>query len=717
MSMEESVKLVNKGEYAVLELDLQGEKVNKLSSPVMMRLQTVLDEVEKSNYKLLVILSRKKNIFIAGADIEEIKALNDKESIFKAVEEGQKIISRFEDLKIPVVAAIHGACMGGGTELALACDYRLASDASSTRIGLPETQLGIIPGFGGCVRLPRVVGLIQGLQIILPGAAIRSDKAKKIGLVDEVIPEAVFEAKVEEYVKSLLKKGAKKRRKVYSPGFAGKLMESPLLKWKIFSESKKGVMKQSKGHYPAPLKALEVVQKTYGMSNRDKAMRIEREGFAEVALTDISKNLIQLFFWMENIKKRNGLPAGSTSTAKAREIKHMAVLGAGTMGGGIAQLAADKGVFVRMKDLSNEALKRGFEAAADIWNKKVKRRRMTEKEMQAKMGHLTGSLDYAGFKNMDLVVEAVVEDMNIKKKVIAETASHCNENCIIATNTSSLSVNEMAEAHPKPENFIGLHYFNPVHKMPLVEVIRGRHTSDEVTTTVFEFAKRMGKTPVVVNDGPGFLVNRLLLPWLSEALFILEDGEDIRTVDRYYTHKFGMPMGPYRLMDEIGIDVCMKVLKIFKSSFGDRMEASKLVDKVSATGRLGRKNQKGFYKYDDNGKELGVDETVYADLGLSSPKGGLPAQEIIDRGVYAMINEAALALLEDKIVESAEEVDIAMIFGTGFPPFRGGLLKYADSVGIKNLVERLEAFESKYSKRFRPTKPLLDLVNNNKTFY
>lgn len=716
MSMEESLKLVNKGDYAVLELDLKGEKVNKLSSPVMLHLEQTIEEIANSSYKALLIISKKKNIFIAGADIEEIRGLNTKDAVYEAVERGQKIISKIEDLKIPVIAAIHGACMGGGTELSLACDYRLASDAASTKIGLPETQLGIIPGFGGCVRLPRVVGLIQSLQIILPGAAIRADKAKKIGLVDEVIPETIFDAKVEEFVQNILKKGAKKRKKVFSPGLVGKLMETPFLKWKIFSESKKSVMKQSKGHYPAPLKALEVVQKTYGMSNRDKAMRIEREGFAEVALTDISKNLIQLFFWMENIKKRNGLPAGAPSV-KAKEIKHMAVLGAGTMGGGIAQLAADKGVHVRMKDISNDALKKGFEAAADIWNKKVKRRRMTEKDMQAKMGHLTGTLDFSGFQNMDLVVEAIVEDMNIKKKVIAETAAQCPKDCIIATNTSSLSVNEMAEAHPQPENFIGLHYFNPVHKMPLVEVIRGKHTSDEVTTTVFEFAKRMGKTPVVVNDGPGFLVNRLLLPWLSEALFILEDGMEIESVDRIYTHKFGMPMGPYRLMDEIGIDVCMKVLKIFKSSFGDRMEVSKLVDKISQTDRLGRKNKKGFYKYDDKGFATEVDTSVYADLGLPAPKGKMDSQEVIDRGVFAMINEAALALLEDKIVESAEEVDVAMIFGTGFPPFRGGLLKYADAVGVESLVERLEMFETKYSARFKPTKPLRDLVNNNKTFY
>lgn len=718
MSIEESVKLVSKseGEYAVLELDLKGEKVNKLTSEVMKRIDQLLDEVNQSQFKALVVMSKKPKIFIAGADIEEIKNITTAEDFKVATQGGQEVINKFEDLKIPVISAIHGACMGGGTELSLACDYRVASDSSATKIGLPETQLGIIPGFGGCVRLPRVVGLIEGLKIILAGGSVRADKAKKIGLVDALIPEALFEVKVEEFVKDIISKGAKKRKKTFSPGFAGKLMESPLLKWKILSESKKTVMKQSKGHYPAPLKALEVVKATYGMSNRSKALRIERDGFAEVAVTDISKNLIQLFFWMENIKKKNGLPQDAPAV-KPREIKNMAVLGAGTMGGGIAQLAADKNVNVRMKDISNEALKRGFEAAAEIWNKKVKRRRMTEKEMQAKMGHLTGSLDFSGFSHMDLVVEAIVEDMNIKKKVIAETASQCPEDCIIATNTSSLSVNEMAAAHPRPENFIGLHYFNPVHKMPLVEVIRGEKTSDEVTTTVFEFAKRMGKTPVVVNDGPGFLVNRLLLPWLSEALFILEDGMEIETVDRYYTHKFGMPMGPYRLMDEIGIDVCMKVLKIFKSSFGDRMQVSALVEKVSATDRLGRKNKKGFYNYDDKGVATGVDTSVYADLGLGSPHGKIEASELIDRGILSMVNEASLALLEDKIVASAEEVDVAMIFGTGFPPFRGGLLKYADAVGVKNVVERLEQFESKYSSRFKPSEPLRELVNNNKSFY
>jgi 3-hydroxyacyl-CoA dehydrogenase / enoyl-CoA hydratase / 3-hydroxybutyryl-CoA epimerase len=708
--------IVDKGEFALVEFDVQGENANVFSTPVMTEFKSVIEALGVSKFKAAAIVSKKKNIFIAGADINEIKNLKTKEEINAATQAGQDIFNMIEDSKIVFVAAIHGACVGGGCEMSIACDWRIASDAKSTKIGLPEVQLGIIPGFGGCVRLPRVIGLIQSLQIILPGATVPALKAYKSGLIDELIPEALFAKRVESFMSDLVKKGAKKRKKTFSPGVAGKLMESPLLKWKIFSESLKTVMKESKGHYPAPLEALSVVKRTYGMSNREKALKIEREGFCAAAQTEVSKNLIQLFFWMENIKKRSGI--SSTSTAKAKPIKTMGVLGAGTMGGGIAQLAADKGVRVRMKDINNASLMRGFEAAADIWNKAVKRKKLSPQDFQKKMGLLTGTLDFSGFKNIDLVVEAIVEDMNVKKKVIAETVQYTGENTIIATNTSSLSVAVMSEAHPKPENFVGLHYFNPVNKMPLVEVIRGPKTSDETTTTVFEFAKKMGKTPVVVKDGPGFLVNRLLLPLLSEALFILQDGYDIESVDKKYTHVFGNPMGPFRLMDEVGIDVCIKVLKIFKASFGDRMQVSPLTEKFAdLKDRLGRKTKKGFYIYDNDGRPTGVDPEVYKVLGLGSPNKNFDTQEIIDRGVLSMVNEAALALYDDKIVESAEELDLAMIFGTGFPPFRGGLLKYADSQGLKKIVERLEAFEIKYGKRFKPTRPLIDLVNNQKNFY
>lgn len=708
--------IVDKGEYALVEFDVQGENANIFSTPVMTEFKDIVQSLSSSKYKAAMIVSKKKNIFIAGADINEIKDLKTKEEILAATQAGQEIFNLIEDSKIPFIAAIHGACVGGGCEMSLACDYRIASDAKSTKIGLPEVQLGIIPGFGGCVRLPRVIGLVESLKIILAGSSIPGVKAYKVGLVDELIPEALFANRIHDFAANIVKKGVKKRKKKFKPGLMGQLMESPALKWKIFSESLKTVMKQSRGHYPAPLEALNVVKKTYGMSNREKALKIEREGFVAAAMTDVSKNLIQLFFWMENIKKRTGI--SKDSTAKAKPIHSMGVLGAGTMGGGIAQLAADKGVRVRMKDISYASLMRGFEAAADIWNKAVKRKKLTPQEFQKKMGLLTGTLDFSGFENIDLVVEAIVEDMNVKKKVISEMVKVTGDNTIIATNTSSLSVTEMSSAHPKPENFVGLHYFNPVHKMPLIEVIRGPKTTDETTTTVFEFAKKMGKTPVVVKDGPGFLVNRLLLPWLSEALFILQDGYDIEAVDEKYTKIFGMPMGPFRLMDEVGIDVCIKVLKIFKASFGDRMQISPLTEKFAELkDRMGRKTKKGFYIYDDEGKSKGVDPEVYKVLGLKTPTSKFDTKEIIDRGILSMVNEAALALLDDKIVESAEELDLAMIFGTGFPPFRGGLLKYADAQGLDNIVSRLEAFEIKFGKRFKPTRPLVDLVNQKKSFY
>jgi 3-hydroxyacyl-CoA dehydrogenase/enoyl-CoA hydratase/3-hydroxybutyryl-CoA epimerase len=716
MDMKKSITLKVEDSIGWLELDLEGEKVNKFSTPVMYRIKEVLEEIRNNQeIKVLVVVSKKEKIYIAGADINEIRDIREEDDFLKAVSAGQGIMNEFEDLKIPVIAAINGACVGGGCEFALACDYRLASDDKSTKIGLPEVQLGIIPGFGGCVRLPRVVGLQESLGIILAGKSVPAKKALKIGLVDAMIPAAIFDREVKKYAQKVLKEGAKKRKKTFKPSnMAQKITESFVMRGYVFKKAKEGVMKQSKGHYPAPLEALKVVKDTYKSSNREKALKREAEGFIKVAPGDVSKNLIGLYFMMEDVKKATGVPG---KDIKPKATKHVSVLGAGTMGGGIAQLAADKGIFVRMKDISVEAIAVGLKAAHQIWDKKVKRRHMTSYEYTQKMDRLSGGTDYSGFKNTDVVIEAIVEDMNIKKKVIAETASHLKEDAIIATNTSSLSVTEMAEAHPNPKQFVGMHFFNPVHRMPLVEVIRGRETSDEVVAQIFKLSKDMGKTPVVVKDGPGFLVNRLLLPWLAEALFILEDGMDVVKVDRMYTHTFGMPMGPYRLMDEVGLDVCVKVLKIFKEAFTDRIETSDLVTKLAGTDRLGKKNGKGFYKYDSKGKELGFDEGIYKDLGLNSIKNDLSEEECIQRGIYTMINEASRALLEDKIVETPEEVDLAMIMGTGFPPFRGGLLKYADSKGIKEIVSQLDVYESKYGKRFKPSEALIQMVQEGKNFY
>jgi 3-hydroxyacyl-CoA dehydrogenase/enoyl-CoA hydratase/3-hydroxybutyryl-CoA epimerase len=715
MSIQESLKIVPKGEIALLEWDLVGEKVNKLSSPVMTRLKEVIEELKGSNYKAVVLISRKPKIFIAGADIDEIKKINSKEEFTRVLGQAHEIFSALEDLPQVTVAAINGACLGGGCELVLACDYRICSDSKDTKIGLPETKLGIIPGFGGCVRLPRVIGVEAALDIILQGKAIEGRKAEKLGLVDACVPAEQLEAQALKFAQSQIQEGARKRRKIYAPrGVVAKAKSSFVMRPLIYTLARKAVMDTTKGFYPAPLKAIDVVKKTYGMSNRDRALNIEASAFVDVATTDISKNLIDLFFMMEAVKKQTGVEA---KDVKPRPVKHMAVLGAGTMGGGIAQVAADKGIDVRMKDINNEALALGFRHAGEIFSKYLKRRKITDYEYAEKMAHISGTLDYSGFKTVDVVVEAIVEDMNVKKKVIAETAKNCRDNAIIATNTSSLSVTEMAEAEPRPENFVGMHFFNPVDKMPLVEVIRGPKTSDEATATIFDLAKKMGKTPVVVKDGPGFLVNRLLMPYMIEAMFLLQDGMDVQTVDRYYTHKFGMPMGPFRLMDEVGLDVCIKVVKIFHKALGDRIEVPKMIEALYESKRLGKKNGRGFYLYDDKGKQLSADRGIYSELKLVMPTNPLSEKECLERGIFTMINEAALALIEDRIVSSPDAVDLAMIMGTGFPPFRGGLLKYADSLGTQYIAQELELYASKCGDRLKPTKPLTNLAKTNRTFH
>lgn len=715
MSIQESLRIVPKGDIALLEWDLVGEKVNKLSSPVMVRLKELVEELRTSKYKAVILISRKAKIFIAGADIDEIKRINSKEEFNRVLGQAHEIFSALEDLPQVTVAAIHGACLGGGCELVLTCDYRICSDSSETKIGLPEVKLGIVPGFGGCVRLPRAVGLPASLDIILAGKAIDGRKAEKIGLVDHCVPAEQLEERALKFTQDKIAAGAQKRRKVYKPnGMMNSFMNSAAGRPVVFSQAKKSVLKETKGFYPAPLKALDIICKTYGMSSREKALAIEAEGFIDVATTAISKNLIDLFYMMEAVKKQTGVEG---KEVRALPVRQVGVLGAGTMGGGIAQVAADKAIHVRMKDINNDALALGFRHASEIFGKYMKRRRLSKFDFEAKMSLISGTLDYSGFNQLDVVIEAVVEDMNIKKKVIAETVKHCKPDAIIATNTSSLSVTEMAEAHPRPENFVGMHFFNPVDKMPLVEVIRGPKTSDQAVATIFDLSKRMGKTPVVVKDGPGFLVNRLLMPYLIEAMFILQDGMTVETVDQWYTHKFGMPMGPYRLMDEVGLDVCIKVVKIFHKALGERIEVPGLIEKLYESKRLGKKNGRGFYLYDDKGQQLSVDKSVYSELGLAAPTNPLTEKECLERGVFTMINEASLALIEDRIVQSPQDLDLAMIMGTGFPPFRGGLLKYADSLGTQYIAQELELYASKCGARLKPSHPLSNLAKTNRKFY
>jgi 3-hydroxyacyl-CoA dehydrogenase/enoyl-CoA hydratase/3-hydroxybutyryl-CoA epimerase len=722
MSQQQGIRILTSKESAdigIVELDMVGEKINKFNEAMLMRLSDVVQELKKSSYKVVIFTSKKNKIFVAGADIDEIKKLKTAEEFDKAVRVGQNLFNEIEDLPMPTIAAISGACAGGGCEFILACDYRIASDDKSTRIGLPETKLGIIPGFGGCVRLPRVIGLQAALDIILQGKLVDAKKAYKIGLIDNCVHQNILESFSLDFAKDVIKKGSKKRPKQFSPsGVVNKFLESFVGRSIVFSQAQKGVLSTTKGHYPAPIKAIEVIAKTYDGSNRQNSMDMERHAFCEVAVTDISKNLIHVFDLTEMVKRQTGISKEAESQGiKAKPVTHIGILGAGTMGGGVAYVAADKGIDSRMKDLNLEALGRGLKHARDLWSKEVKKKKITAYDLEQKMSLVTGTTDFSGFKKMDVVVEAIVEDMEIKKKVIRQTASEMRPDGIIVTNTSSLSVNEMESGHPNPQNFAGMHFFNPVHKMPLVEVIRGKSSSDETIATVFELAKKMGKMPVVVRDGPGFLVNRLLLPYLGEAAFLAEQGMKVETVDRAYTHDFGMPMGPFELMDEIGLDVCVKVLKIFKDSFGDRIEMSKVLKNLDSSGRQGRKNLKGFYLYDESGKRGEVDQTCYEAFGLKPPTDPLSTQECVERGIFSMVNECSLALYQDKIVDTPHEVDLAMIMGTGFPPFRGGLLKYADKAGIKYIVEQLKIYQSKGHARMKPTDLLVKLSESGKGFY
>ena len=445
-----TTKKINNQSVAFLTFNHPTEKVNKLSTLVMMELRDHLENLKKSEYKMVVFQSAKPKIFLAGADIDEIKNLITKEDVRLAVTNGQSIFNLIEDLPMPTLALVNGACAGGGCELILSCDYRIATEDASTRIGLPETQLGIIPGFGGCVRMPRVVGLQAALDVILAGKLLNAKKAQKIGLVDFVVHPNLLENFATDYMGKILADGAPKRRKKFQPkGAVAKLLEG-ILSGVVFKKAKDGVLKATKGHYPAPIAALDVIRKTYGSVDREKSLQIERDSFVECAVTEISKNLIHVFYLTEMVKKQTGT---ANEKIKGKIVKHLGVLGAGTMGGGIAYVAADKGIDVRIKDISIEANAKALKHARDLWNKLVKKRVIDSYQFTQKMSLVSTTMDFSGFKNIDVTIEAIVEDMNIKKKVIAQTAAEMRPDAILVTNTSSLSVTEMAEAHPKPENF------------------------------------------------------------------------------------------------------------------------------------------------------------------------------------------------------------------------------------------------------------------------
>lgn len=709
---------IEKNGVANLIFDLPNEKVNKLSAEVLLELEKALNVIDgNKGIRVLVITSHKDDIFIAGADINEIKDITTPEDALAKVSYGQNILTKIAQLKIPTIAVIDGACLGGGLELALACKYRVAITNPKTSLGLPEVNLGIIPGFGGTQRLPQLIGLQESLKIILTGKPVDANKAFKIGLVDDIIREEFLSEKLGHFVTEILKNGEKnhylqRRAEAKSKRF---LFETLFLgKYVIFYLARKDLYEKTKGQYPAPFCALEVIKRTYGKTYSTRGYKTELEAFCELAVGDISKNLIEIFFTSEALKKDLGV-AGEVA---AVDVKNAALLGAGVMGGGIAWLFANNNINIRIKDITQNAIALGYNQIVKVFNQLKKIRKITPEQANIKISNVSAGLDYAGFDRAQVVVEAVVENMAVKKRILAEAETQVSANAIIASNTSSLSISEMAHALQNPERFVGMHFFNPVNRMPLVEVIRGEKTSDQTIATIVKLSKKLGKTPIVVKDVAGFLVNRILLPYMNEAAYLLQEGAEIRRVDSLI-ERFGMPMGPFILADVVGIDVGVKVAHSLFESYGERMRVATILDEIYNNHKelLGKKVGKGFYIHSNNQVNQKIDG-ILSEVRKAKAIHQIYIQdaEIIDRCILTMVNEAAKCL-EENVVKNTRYLDMAMIMGTGFPAFRGGVLRYADSLGIDKVVARLQEFNKKHGARFEVSKLLLEMAQKEQKFY
>lgn len=698
---------------AELVFDAPDRSANVLTEEVMGDLAERLTEIRvragEGAVRGLLVRSGKPSSFILGADIDAIARVDSPDEGAEASRLGQAIFLDLERLPVPTLAAIHGACMGGGTELALACRYRVASDGVETRVGLPEVQLGILPAWGGTTRLPRLIGLRAALDLLLTGNPVRSAKAKRIGLVSDVLPRQDFAEEARAFLRARLEEAeppSGPRR-----GLAARIMEETAPGRRIvLSVARRNVLERTGGHYPAPLRILEVVKASLGRPI-EAALEIEASAAGELIASRVSKNLVHVYHLREGARKARRGPL----SAQPAEVSDLGVVGAGTMGGGIAQLAALHGIRVRLKDVRKEALALGLRHASALFDSAVEKRKVSRREAGQAMDRISVGLEYDGFGPCDLVVEAVVERMDVKRSVFRDLESRVGEGCILATNTSSLSVAEMAEVLRAPGRLVGMHFFNPVHKMPLVEVVRAVRTGDRAVATAYELALRLGKVPVIVRDGPGFLVNRILGPYLNEAGYLLGEGLTVESIDGAMK-EFGMPMGPLRLVDEVGIDIVRHAGETLHDAFGDRLAPAAALLSIGKSDRLGKKGGLGFYRYAD-GREAGVDPLVYDVCGVEPLGGEPPAPDVIrDRLVLAMVNEAA-RVLADGIAGSAGDLDLALIMGTGYPPFRGGLLRFADDLHPRTVVERLERYADALGNRFSPAPLLRDLAREERSFY
>ncbi|SDU18474.1 short chain enoyl-CoA hydratase /3-hydroxyacyl-CoA dehydrogenase [Pseudomonas pohangensis] len=705
---------VNALEGGVVELkfDLKGESVNKFNRLTLNELRQAVDAIKADASVKGVIVTSGKDVFIVGADITEFVdnfKMPDDELIAGNLE-ANRIFSDFEDLAVPTVIAINGIALGGGFEMCLAGDYRVMSEAA--KVGLPEVKLGIYPGFGGTYRLPRVIGCDNAIEWIASGKEQRPADALKTGAVDAVVKAEQLQAAALELVQRAISGEldfkAKRQPKLE------KIKLNQMEQMMCFETAKGFVAGQAGPNYPAPVEAIKTIQKAAGQG-RDKGLEIEAAGFVKLAKTTVAQCLIGLFLNDQELKKK---AKGFSKIAK--DVKLSAVLGAGIMGGGIAYQSASKGTPILMKDIREEGIQMGLDEASKLLVNQVSKGRLTPEKMAKALTGIRPTMSYGDFGNVDIVVEAVVENPKVKQIVLAEVEAQVKEDAILASNTSTISISLLAKALKRPENFVGMHFFNPVHMMPLVEVIRGEKSSEEAVATTVAYATKMGKTPIVVNDCPGFLVNRILFPYFGGFAALVGAGVDFVRIDKVM-EKFGWPMGPAYLMDVVGIDTGHHGRDVMAEGFPDRMkdERRTAIDALYEANRLGQKNGKGFYAYemDKRGKpKKVVDPSVHEVL---APILG-EAREVTDEDIinYMMIPLCmeTVRCLEDGIVETAAEADMGLILGIGFPPFRGGALRYIDTVGVAEFV----ALADKYAELgalYHPTEKLRTMAKNGQKFF
>ena len=708
-------EIEKKDGVAVVWMDQPGEKVNKISPALVGEFEAMLESLEHdAAVKALVFISRKEDNFIAGGDLEAFRKLDGPGEAEGFIRRAQALLTRLAGLSKPSVAAIHGSAMGGGLELAMACTGRVADTDPATVMAQPEVRVGLLPAGGGTQRLPRLVGLQKALDLLLTGKNLYPSQAKRAGLVDILVNRHALLRAASAYALDLTSKPP--TRSPSMPLWSVPLEKTPIGRKIVYKKAREMVQKMTLGNYPAAPSIIDCVE-TGLEKGMAAGLEAEARCFGELLRSPQSRQLIGIFFGMTALKK-------NPQAKLARPIKKLGILGAGFMGAGIAQVSAEEGLDVVLRDVSQDAIGQCRKTVWQELSRKVKKRAMTPFRRDLVMTRLGGSTTYAGFENADVIIEAVFEDLALKRRILAETEAAAREDCVFASNTSALPIGEIAAEAKRPERVLGMHYFSPVPKMPLLEIIVTKRTAPWARATAIELGILQGKTVIVVTDGPGFYTTRILAPFLHEALLVLEEGGEVRQIDRAM-RRFGYPVGPVTLLDEVGIDVGAHVTRgVLGKLFADKgVTPSDALVRLEAAGFKGRKNRKGFYRYGEGGlripglgkKRKEVNTEVYAFFGGEKRK-AFEDQEIQHRLALLMVNEAATCLQEG-IISEPRDGDIGAVFGLGFPPFRGGPFRYIDAAGAGRIVELMEDLEKRHGMRFRPARILLDHASSGKTFY